>query len=58
MEEFDIKLNKDEVAVLLQLIHVAVQSRGMDVAEAAVVVSKKLKEAMNGATKDDLKQTS
>ena len=42
IDEFDIKLNRNEIAVLRQLIHLAVQARGMEVAEAAVVLSKKI----------------
>ena len=41
MDELNIKLTRNEIAVLRQLIHVAVQARGMEVAEAAVVLSKK-----------------
>ena len=40
----EINLTQQEINVLKQLIHLAVTARGMEVAEAAVVLTKKLDE--------------
>lgn len=40
-----IELTGQEATVLLQLIHLATQARGMEVAEAAVILTKKIQDA-------------
>lgn len=40
-----IEFNINELNVLLQLIHLATQARGLEVAESAVVLSKKIQDA-------------
>ena len=45
METITIELTAGELSALKQLIHFATQARGMEVAEAAVVLCKKLDEA-------------
>lgn len=49
-----IEFTKQEAQVLVQLIHVAVQAKGLEAAEAGVVLSRKLTEALkaedNGKT--------
>ena len=45
MEEVHLTLTRNEIAALRQLIHIAVQARGMEVAEAGVVLTKKLADA-------------
>jgi hypothetical protein len=45
MEEYNIKFSKDELIALLQLIDIAVQSKGLQVAEVAVYFNNKIKQA-------------
>lgn len=42
MDELTVVLTRNEIVALRQLIHFAVQARGMEVAEASVVITKKL----------------
>ena len=53
MEELDVKLTRNEISVLRQLIHLAVQSRGMEVAEAAVVINRKLAAVLETAAQSN-----
>lgn len=45
----EVKFTTGEAAALQELLHVAVQARGLQVAEAAVVLSRKLTEAQKAA---------
>lgn len=47
MDEIDIKFSVQEVAVLRQLLNAAVMARGMEAAEAALVLDRKIVAAMN-----------
>lgn len=47
-----IEFTKDEANALRQLLHVAVQSRGLDAAEAAVVIDKKIQLALKAEPKE------
>ena len=42
----NVEFNEKEVAALMQLIHIAVQARGMEVAEAGVILTKKFEAAV------------
>ena len=46
MDEITVTFTRQEAQALQQFIHMAVMSRGMQVAEAAVVVNKKLEAAL------------
>ncbi len=52
MNEIRLSLTGPEAAALLQLIHLGVQARGMEVAEAAVVLSKKIQDAIKEPQKE------
>lgn len=41
-----IEFTKQEAQVLLQLIHIAVQAKGLEAAEAGAVLARKLTEAL------------
>ena len=43
----NVQLTKEELSALIQLIDLSVKHAGMQVAEAAVVLTKKLQEALN-----------
>jgi hypothetical protein len=45
MEEYNIRFLKDELVALLQLVDIAVQSKGLQVAEVAVYFNNKFKQA-------------
>jgi hypothetical protein len=49
MEKFSVEYTAGEASALLQLIDLAVKSGGMQVAEAAVVLSNKIREAAKAA---------
>jgi len=53
MMEITIRFTQQEVLALQQLIHIAVQARGMEVAEAGVVLSKKIKDAADLSAKGE-----
>lgn len=54
--EIDIKLNQEEIRVLLYLIDIAIKSQGILVAESGVVLTKKIQESLNNrqSSKDTL----
>lgn len=45
-----IELSKDEAAALIQMIDIAIKSGGLNVAEAGVVLAKKIAPATQDAT--------
>lgn len=52
MNETTIKLTNQEANVLLQLIDLAVKSGGINVAEAAVVLTKKIQASFEDKTQE------
>tara|TARA_Y100001937_G_scaffold61898_1_gene84843 strand:+ start:445 stop:624 length:180 start_codon:yes stop_codon:yes gene_type:complete len=43
MNEIKLSLNENEVNAVLQLIDIAVKSQGLEIAEAASIIAKKVK---------------
>ena len=54
MENYNIIFKKDEILSLLQLVDIAVQSKGLQVAEVAVYFQYKFRQAVNSEDEEKL----